>query len=265
MELNAEMLSKATAYLEQRVAKHGQEAMARVLAAVVFNTTGGSEKLPEDQKPQLFYFPGLEDEPFHDTSIDDELSTVVSLCKNSWRAARDEYLAHVGRDDLIAYETQMPMARDVRKKSGGEEIFLSRDDWGTFSLRLSGEPIEEARNRCPQTWALMKELEPHLAVGGAFFFSVLGPGAHIPPHFDATNIRLTCHLGLVVPEDCGIRVGGQERTWSEGNCLVLDSSFRHDAWNNSDQHRVCLMTDIWNPRLTLLEREVLNELSQFLM
>ena len=38
------------------------------------------------------------------------------------------------------------------------------------------------------------------------FFSRLVPGAHIPPHYGLTNTRLTVHLPLIVPEDCGIRV-----------------------------------------------------------
>ncbi len=86
-------------------------------------------------------------------------------------------------------------------------------------------------------------------------FSVLAPGTHILPHHGVTNTRLVTHLALVVPDNCAIRVGGEERGWQEGRCFTFDDTFEHEAWNRSDQTRVVLIMDCWNPYLTGIERE----------
>jgi aspartyl/asparaginyl beta-hydroxylase (cupin superfamily) len=105
-------------------------------------------------------------------------------------------------------------------------------------------------------------LAPSLAVGGAVFFSVLTSGVHIPPHHDATNARITCHLGVLVPDKCAIKVDGDTQEWNEGGCLFFDASFMHEAWNKSDSNRVCLILDLWHPELTQLERLILAELQR---
>ena len=47
----------------------------------------------------------------------------------------------------------------------------------------------------------------------------------------------------------------QPRPWVEGRCFVFDDSIKHEAWNDSDQTRVVLIFDLWNPQLTPAERE----------
>src|SRR5215470_11228679 len=65
-------------------------------------------------------------------------------------------------------------------------------------------------------------------------FSRLAPGAHITPHrgYEGySGFVLRCHLGLVVPEGCALKVGDETRGWQEGRCLVFDDSYEHEAWN----------------------------------
>jgi aspartate beta-hydroxylase len=88
-------------------------------------------------------------------------------------------------------------------------------------------------------------------------YSVLTPGAHIPPHTGVINVRLVVHLPLIVPADCGIRVGSETRSWEEGRCIVFDDTYEHEAWNKSGQTRVVLIFDVWNPNLTVAEREAM--------
>ena len=42
-------------------------------------------------------------------------------------------------------------------------------------------------------------------------------------------MRLTAHLGIVVPEGVTIRVGRETRTWTEGGVLMWDDSFEHEV------------------------------------
>ena len=39
-----------------------------------------------------------------------------------------------------------------------------------------------------------------------------------------------------------------------GKALMFDDSIEHEAWNGSDQPRIILIFDIWNPHLTPAER-----------
>ena len=92
------------------------------------------------------------------------------------------------------------------------------------------------------------------------FFSILQPGAHIPPHTGVTNTRAIVHLPLVVPEGCEFRVGGETRAWREGEAFAFDDTIEHEAWNRSDARRIVLIFDVWNPHLTAAEQERLTRL-----
>jgi aspartyl/asparaginyl beta-hydroxylase (cupin superfamily) len=65
------------------------------------------------------------------------------------------------------------------------------------------------------------------------------------------------HIPLIVPPKCGFRVGTQVREWQPGTALIFDDTIEHEAWNDSDQDRVILIFDIWNPLLTGAERELM--------
>jgi len=51
-------------------------------------------------------------------------------------------------------------------------------------------------------------------------------------------------------------VGSQVREWEKGKAWVFDDTIEHDAWNDSDQVRIILIFDIWNPLLTAAERDL---------
>jgi aspartyl/asparaginyl beta-hydroxylase (cupin superfamily) len=85
-------------------------------------------------------------------------------------------------------------------------------------------------------------------------FSLLRPGAHIPPHHGMLNCRLICHLPLIVPPGCWLRVGSETREWEDGKLLIFDDSIEHEARNDSDETRIILLFDVWRPELTEQER-----------
>jgi aspartyl/asparaginyl beta-hydroxylase (cupin superfamily) len=66
------------------------------------------------------------------------------------------------------------------------------------------------------------------------------------------------HLPLIVPDHCQFRVGFEHRTWRVGELLIFDDTIEHEARNDSDQLRVVLIFDIWNPYLTAEERELVS-------
>jgi aspartate beta-hydroxylase len=92
-------------------------------------------------------------------------------------------------------------------------------------------------------------------------FSLLKPKTRIPPHNGVTNVRLVTHLALIIPEDCGFRVGNDTRQWVPGRAWVFDDTIEHEAWNESDKLRVVLIFDIWHPHLTPPERALITALT----
>lgn len=116
--------------------------------------------------------------------------------------------------------------------------------------------MDEACARAPRTAALVESL-PLCRIPGrapAVFFSILKAGSNIPPHTGVTNVRSIVHLPLVVPENCGFRVGGETREWRVGEAFAFDDTIEHEAWNRSGQDRAVLIIDTWNPHLSEHER-----------
>ena len=60
----------------------------------------------------------------------------------------------------------------------------------------------------------------------------------------------------MVPDGCHYRVGYDWRQWQEGKCWVFDDTLEHEARNDGNALRVILMFDVWNPLLSLAEREM---------
>ena len=60
-------------------------------------------------------------------------------------------------------------------------------------------------------------------------------------------------MGIRIPEGTGIRVGGEERTWTEGKGLLFEDAFPHEVWNNSMELRIVAIVDFWHPDLTPIE------------
>lgn len=131
-------------------------------------------------------------------------------------------------------------------------------DWGACFLWEYGEPNRPVIDRCPNTAAALASIPGATIPGRApsAFFSLLKPGARIPPHTGVSNTRAIVHLALIVPPGCGFRVGGETREWVESRAFAFDDTIEHEAWNESDRLRAVLICDVWNPHLTEREREI---------
>ena len=133
-------------------------------------------------------------------------------------------------------------------------------DWSVYSLWNDGAPVPEHQARCPKTTAALAQVPmcdiPDYAPGA--YFSVLKPRTRLPAHTGTTNSRSIVHLPLVVPDGCRFRVGSQTRPWQKGKAWVFDDTIDHEAWNDSDQTRIVLIFDIWNPLLTAAERDLVS-------
>jgi aspartyl/asparaginyl beta-hydroxylase (cupin superfamily) len=193
------------------------------------------------QNPRSSYLPGLRARPIYDAG------------EIAWTARLEAAYPEIKREALALLEATALQPHPQRLADAGS--------WLTSYFYVQGEELEATHKACPATSSVLKSCFP-LGLGEQVFFSVLSGGAHIRPHCGPWNTRLTCHLGLVVPDGASMRVGTEIVQWQEGKCLVFDDSFEHEVWNRSDERRIVLLIQFWHPDLTPDETWALKELVQ---
>jgi aspartyl/asparaginyl beta-hydroxylase (cupin superfamily) len=152
-----------------------------------------------------------------------------------------------------------PYVEKPKDRPAKAHSLLDDPRWSAFHLIRSGEVVAENAARCPATMAAIQDAPIPVIKGRSpmVLFSLLAPHTHIEPHNGLLNTRLICHLPLIVPANCRLRVGNTTRTVEAGKVMIFDDSIEHEAWNDSDAPRAILLFEIWRPELTLPERAAL--------
>ena len=241
------------AAIEERLAgvrdSHGGGRHRRVDHCIELLTGKRTRFLPQ---PTFLYFPELPAVDFFDREDFPWLDAI--------EAASDEIRAEMmsvliadrdGLEPYVAYPEGVPLRQ-------WKELNKSRR-WSAYFLWNQSVAQSAHLARCPHTAQALRAA-PQCDVAGrgpTAFFSVLEAHTRIPPHTGVTNTRLTVHLPLVVPPNCGFRVGSETREWVPGKAWVFDDTIEHEAWNESDVPRGILIFDIWNPFLTAAERDLI--------
>ena len=200
------------------------------------------------QQPQYFYYPELPQIQFYERSA----FAWTQKIEQHTAAIREELLAVMQSGDGFVPYMQSATDRPNFNNNG----LLDDPSWSAFHLIKNGVVVERSAALCPVTLAALERL-PLCRINGrtpTALFSLLRPGAHIPPHHGFMNARLICHLPLVVPPNCAMRVGNETRPWREGELVIFDDTMEHEAWNRSSEPRVVLLFDIWRPEVTEAER-----------
>ena len=205
---------------------------------------------PYHSEPTHFHYPGLVEREFHDREsfpwLEELEAATEAVTADFHRVMAAE------RAELVPY-IQYPDDVPLRQWAA-----LNRSrDWTAVHLLQNGVRIEANARHCPATMALLERFDqPQIARRSPnAMFSLLAPGAHIPPHVGVANTRLVVHLPLIVPDGCWFRVGAETRLWRRGEAWVFDDTIEHEAKNPSDQLRVILIIDTWHPDLSPAERE----------
>lgn len=200
------------------------------------------------QQPRYYYFPGLPQIQFYERAQFpwmDELEAATGAIQAELAGVMQD------ADAFAPYVTG-----DANRPRNDKMGMLNNPAWSAFYLVKNGDLVPKNAARCPKT---MRALEhaPLARVpyrSPSVLFSLLKPGAHIPPHNGLVNTRLVCHLPVVVPGKCTFRVGNDLRDWVYGKAWAFDDTIEHEAWNESDEIRIILICDVWNPRLSPDER-----------
>jgi ornithine lipid ester-linked acyl 2-hydroxylase len=132
--------------------------------------------------------------------------------------------------------------------------------WKAFMFK-SHRFIEPNCALAPKTAKLLRGI-PGLYTA---FFSILEPHQYITPHWGYWKGFLRYHLGVIIPsnnahDECWLRVNadradnaskdksrierGERYHWREGQGVMFDDTFLHDASNDSDEVRVILWLDV---------------------
>ena len=198
------------------------------------------------QQPRAFLFAELPHREFYPREDFPWLDAVEAATHDICAELTDVLQA----DDAFVPYIQRPVTGPVRPHK-----LLDNPAWSASFLWKDGA-LTPGAAQCPKTLAALAAvpLDRIRNRAPSVLFSLLKPGAHIPPHHGFLNSRLICHLPLIASPGCFLRVGNEVRQWEKGKAWVFDDTIEHEAWNSSDETRVILIFDVWRPELTEEER-----------
>jgi hypothetical protein len=206
------------------------------------------------QQPAYYYFPQLAQRQFFEPEAFAGLAAVEAATADI-RAELE-----VLQQDPAAFEPYMqaPPSRASIDQTG----LVNNRDWSACHLRRHGEAVEANAARCPRTLAALAGVAQPEIAGRApsVLFASLAPGKRIPPHNGLVNTRLICHLPLIVPGKCRLRVGNEVRELQAGRAVVFDDTISNEAWNDGDAPLVYLAFDLARPELTAAEQQLVGTL-----
>lgn len=210
--------------------------------------------------PSLMFLPGLRSLPFWTSLSPDGTTNRI--------AYQDPMVTHVVQyleDHVATFQKEYNNVHEKNLTSDYEDVgseHLHEGDWDWHSYMTKGKLQGHFVTHFPETSAILQQLreEKLLFEGTPFgysFFSTLHPKSSIRPHTGPMNFRLRLHLPLQVPSsgNCGIQVGPSATSWTEGRALVLDDSYMHHVWNETNETRVLLLVDVWHPDVSPSEKE----------
>ena len=232
--------------LQPHVDAFGTDSMARVAEAlqIYLGTQDPPERDPR-QQPKFFWMPELPPTPFFGRAQ----FAWYSALEAATPFIQDELRAVLDSSRELTPFLQIDDKRAEDDYLGGDP---ERRAWDGFFFYRHGERFPDAHAACPNTSQALAHVPLTQVADHApeVLFSVLAPQTHIKPHHGVTNTRVVTHLPLLIPQgDCKLVVGDAEHAWQEGRCITFDDTFLHEAWNRTDQRRVVLILDTWNPYL----------------
>jgi beta-hydroxylase len=186
----------------------------------------------------MYLFSKVPNRPYQDLRDFPELA----VFRDHWQVIREEGLKLM---ELGAIKTSN------RHDDAGFNTFFKRG-WKRFYLKWYDQAHPSAQLLCPETVRLLEGVPSVKAA----MYTYLPAGAKLGAHRDPFAGSLRYHLGLVTPnsEDCFILVDGQKYAWRDGEDVLFDETFIHEAHNQTDQGRLIFFCDVLRPMRTSFGR-----------
>lgn len=157
-------------------------------------------------------------------------------------------------EQLLAKKDQITDVKNLMGNQTAGGIHVVK--WKSFMFK-SGVMVKENCKYCPETAALIAKI-PKVRTA---FFSILDPNQYITPHEGYYDGYMRYHLGVIIPNnnannECWIRVTngvsdkkkmaelGDTYHWKNGEGVIFNDNYTHDASNSSDEIRVILWLDV---------------------
>jgi len=242
------------------IEKFGEEGAARVLQ---------SWRLTEQEYEHRQFVGNEDDDPETSYNYQHAPSYVPGLtCQNFWNIGDFGWSKKLSKGyNTVRKEFSSVMGDMTKLQTEGNNVWAGAltdeasgygEGWKTLVLMDRGMWDEANCNMFPKTAKVIKDSGiPTTEV----FFASMKPHSDIKMHSDFTNLVLTSHLALDIPDNgnnkCLLTIGNEERQWINGEVMLFDTSIMHNAVNKSDGVRYILMFRLWHPDLTPIEREAL--------
>lgn len=202
---------------------------------------------PIHQNPTILGVPGLlNNNPWH------EIPSYIKETLNDALLAsiRIEYyqLSNL-KDDYWTENISLPLKSYHDKYSKNKQ-------WKVYHIMEEGHWNIQPCELCPNLYKWLKTLPVCDCSFGYIYFSVLSSGTVIAPHYGSSNCKLRIQIPIIVPDNndnCILTVGGESRVYQKdpSAIMVFDDSYLHSVHNKTDQDRIVLLIDVWNPELSL--------------
>lgn len=234
--------------IEPLVNEFGPDALRRVRSMLAIHLGTETAEYPDPrQRPTFLYMPDVPASPWLARELFDWLPELEARTPQVLQELL-QLMPESAAGERV-FSTEALAAQNLRGTRGAPS-------WTGHYFYRHGERRDDHCAACPITSAALDRLPLcHVpAHGPEVLFSLFTPGTHLLAHRGVTNTRLVGHLPLIIPSDCALKVGGEEHVWREGQVVVFDDTYEHEAWNHSPDLRVVMIFDIWNPYLTEVER-----------
>jgi beta-hydroxylase len=179
----------------------------------------------------MYAFSKVKADPYVPVSQFPELAPLAE----NWKIIRDEAIHLREQQRIQAAQTNNDASFNSFFKTG----------WKRFYLKWYDANHPSAEELCPKTVALLHTIPTIKAA----MFAELPPAGVLNPHRDPYAGSIRYHLGLVTPNNdgCYIKVDGQDYSWRDGECVMFDETYIHEAHNTTDVDRIILFCDIERP------------------
>jgi len=157
------------------------------------------------------------------------------LLEDNWKEIREEIY------NVIDNSSSLPKFHEV---DDGQEYISNNDgiSWSLLNIKLYDMWHLKNMRKCPKTVKLLRNIQSVKSI----YFSILGPGKHIPPHHGPYMGILRYQLALSVPKkgNCELIVDGKKYIWKEGESVMFDDTFTHEVRNETNEKRIALLLDV---------------------
>ena len=177
----------------------------------------------------------LDNPPFLN-DIDKEF-TLNKQLESNYKIIKNEFINYDG--NIECFRKSNPLLSNIDTLDINNNLC-----WRTLYLKKIGKIIsDETTKMFPNTLNMIKDEQIHNA-----FFSILDPYVEIKPHIGYYKGYLRYHLGIIIPEENGMKpyiiCGGKKYEWKEGEGVLFDDMFLHYVKNTTSKKRVVLYLDV---------------------